>query len=434
MACTTDALVAGGTCTAACSHTAITTPVAGDGCCPAGANHNTDTDCAVMCGNGVVEGPPETCDPPAAGTCDATCHTIVSGCGNGTLDAGEDCDDSNTHNLDGCDSTCHYEVFSRLTDLQISGMRAPAACTPRTNQLGRMALTGTAIGQLNPTLRTDVSNGTLNVLIQALGMTDLTGASDTFMMGVMNGSPDPAAGTWPAAGNPIDWRFFIDHNSVTATGAPVAIMPASTTAARVLTGGPANIVIPINLGGSLATLSLLSTHVLGTIGAMTSHPTYPPSLRPSLNTFTTITGNMDGTNGLCGNVSVTSLAQIPLPATLATGGGTPCGANYTYCGMGMPVGPTCNSLLDAIVNGCTVFGFVTAINRTQPDVAGAGTVRTLSVDPTTHKVLASQLAGNVDAYSSYFLFTANRTHASGESCTVTADCMTGLTCTTMVCR
>jgi hypothetical protein len=78
MACTTDVLVSGGTCMAMCSHTAITTPIAGDSCCPAGANHNTDTDCPAMCGNGVTEGPGETCDPPAAGTCDATCHTITA--------------------------------------------------------------------------------------------------------------------------------------------------------------------------------------------------------------------------------------------------------------------------------------------------------------------------------------------------------------------
>lgn len=430
MVCTTDMLVGAGTCTAACSFTPITTAMSGDGCCPAGANHNTDTDCAAMCGNGVVEGPGETCDPPAAGTCSATCTTIVSACGNGTLDAGEDCDDGNLRNLDGCNSGCRYESFSRLTDLQISGMRGPAACTPRTNQLGRVALTNTARGQLNPTLRTDVVNGTLNVLIQALGLTDLTGVTNpSFQLGVMNGAPDPAAGTWPAAGNPIDWRFFIDHNTVATTGLPTALMPA-TDAARVLTAGPADIIIPVNLAGSIATLSLLSTHVLGTIGAMTSHPPYPASLRASINTFTDISGNTDGTNGLCGNVSVTSLAQIPAPMAL-TSGGTACSRGYTYCGAGMGVHAGCNSLLDVIVGGCTVF-IITAINPTQPDVAGAGTVRTLSLGA-GNAVPASQLAGNVDAYSSYFLFTANRAHASGESCTAASQCQSGQACTGGVC-
>ena len=66
------------TCNAMCTHTAITAPsgTTADTCCPGGANHNTDVDCAAMCGNGVVEGPGETCEPPGTATCDATCHRI----------------------------------------------------------------------------------------------------------------------------------------------------------------------------------------------------------------------------------------------------------------------------------------------------------------------------------------------------------------------
>jgi cysteine-rich repeat protein len=49
----------------------------GDGCCPAGCNHNNDGDCAPVCGNGAVE-------------------------------TGERCDDGNTLNGDGCDPSCQY--------------------------------------------------------------------------------------------------------------------------------------------------------------------------------------------------------------------------------------------------------------------------------------------------------------------------------------
>ena len=45
MVCTSDALVSGGTCNAACSYSAITQPMSGDGCCPSGATYATDTDC-----------------------------------------------------------------------------------------------------------------------------------------------------------------------------------------------------------------------------------------------------------------------------------------------------------------------------------------------------------------------------------------------------
>jgi len=436
MTCTTDALVSGGTCNAMCTHTAITAPsgMTVDMCCPPGANHNIDTDCAPMCGNSVIEGPGETCDPPAAGTCDAACHRIAA-CGDGALDAGEDCDDHNLRNLDGCDSTCHYESFVRLTELNISRTRAPMGCTPRTNQLGT-ALQTLTVNSLNGTLNTDVGNGTLDVLIQALGLNDLNGVADpSLMLGVVNGVPDPAAGAWPMAGNPIDWRFFIDHNSVATTGLPTAIMPAAI-ATRVLTAGPATVSIPINLGGSIAGLSLLSTHVFGTIATMTSHPPYPTTLRAGLTTFETIAGNTDGTNGLCGNVTAASFAQIPIPAQLAnppTPTGTPCREGYTYCGMGNPVGPGCNSLLDAIVNGCSLGpgGIISLIAATQPDVPGGTTLIPLTATGTLHKVTVP--ANDTDAYSSYFLFTANRTHASGQACTAAAQCQSGQACAAGVC-
>jgi len=410
-------------------HTAITAPSGptADTCCPAGANHNTDTDCAAVCGNSIIEAPGEMCDPPAAGTCSATCQAIAAaGCGNGTLDTGEDCDDSNTRNLDGCSATCHYEAFARLTDLQIATGTAPAMCAHTRNQLGAHALSMTAVNMLNPTLRTDVQDGTLNVLMEALGLVDLNGVTNpTFQLGVMSGSADPAAGAWPAAGNPADWRFFIDHNGLDTMGRPSAQMPAST-AMRNLTAGPATISIPLALGGAVANLVLFNTHAIGQIATMTSHPPFPatPPLRAGLTTFQTITGNAAG-QGLCGDISVGSLAQIPVPMQL-TMGGTACTQGYTACTGGM-VTPACNSLLDVLVSGCTVF-IISAINPTQPDVPAMGstTVTNLTVSATGHHVtnVAAQMN---EAYSGFFTFTANRAHASGEECTAASQCQAGLT-------
>jgi hypothetical protein len=45
MVCTSDTLVSGGTCNAACSYSAITQPMSGDGCCPPGATYADDNDC-----------------------------------------------------------------------------------------------------------------------------------------------------------------------------------------------------------------------------------------------------------------------------------------------------------------------------------------------------------------------------------------------------
>jgi cysteine-rich repeat protein len=167
VACTTDTLANPGTCMAACSHTTITMPKNGDGCCPAGATHATDTDCPASCGDGVVEAG-ETCDTAiktGAGSCPTTCNdgiactkdALVSGgtcqavctftpitmpinndmccpagananddndckpvCGNGVVEAGEQCDDGNTVNGDGCSSTCQKEIVAtafRFSDL-----------------------------------------------------------------------------------------------------------------------------------------------------------------------------------------------------------------------------------------------------------------------------------------------------------------------------
>ena len=80
MACTRDMLANGGSCTAACMFTPITTPMAGDMCCPTGATVGTDTDCPVRCGDRVVS-PPETCDDGnivSGDGCSATCMSEAS--------------------------------------------------------------------------------------------------------------------------------------------------------------------------------------------------------------------------------------------------------------------------------------------------------------------------------------------------------------------
>lgn len=72
-------------CTRLCSYAPITACAAGDRCCPLGCNGQTDSDCAPVCGNGVVEGG-ETCDPPS--TCPTTCPDDGDACTVETLAGG----------------------------------------------------------------------------------------------------------------------------------------------------------------------------------------------------------------------------------------------------------------------------------------------------------------------------------------------------------
>ena len=127
--CTKDAL-AGSGCNVSCTHTKLTAnPSKKDGCCPSGANSLTDVDCAPVCGNGVLEAG-EQCDPgitSGAGKCKtlADCDD-KDACTKDAL-AGSSCKVSCTHTAliaskaqkDGCCPT----GASSLTDAD-----CPAGC------------------------------------------------------------------------------------------------------------------------------------------------------------------------------------------------------------------------------------------------------------------------------------------------------------------
>jgi cysteine-rich repeat protein len=364
-------------------------------------------------------------------------------CGNGTLEGTEQCDDGNRRDLDGCDSNCKYEVVGRMTSVVIQSTAAPAAlnCMPATNRLGAQALTSTAVNQLNMTLATDVNAGTTNVMTQFLGLTDLTGvASAGFSIGVLSGTLDPAKGAWPG-NNPIDWWFYAAGSTV-SMGLPTGVLTNATLSARNLMAGPSNVALTLLLGGSPALLEMRSAHIAATLNGTPAPnvPAPPPAqLAAGLTVFQTFTGSGAG-QGLCGNITVESLAQIPIPQTLAQGGSTACSAcgttshTYTYCGMGMHVTASCNSLLDALVGGCqAVLCLVPAINPTQPDVPVGTTVTPLSLGA-GNKVPSNLSTGNKDAYSSYFKFDGNRAHFTTQTCTATIDCQAGLTFQIGVCK
>ncbi len=151
--CTADSLSGDpNLCNAVCSHDPITSCTDGDGCCPAGCDASSDSDCSAVCGNGVTE-PGETCDPPSScptscddsdpctadsmsgdpdlcnvscshdpitsctdgdGCCPAGCDASSDSdcsatCGNGVTEPGEQCDDGNTNPGDGCSPDCQWE-------------------------------------------------------------------------------------------------------------------------------------------------------------------------------------------------------------------------------------------------------------------------------------------------------------------------------------
>ncbi len=71
-----------------------------------------DSNCtASTCGNGIVS-PGESCDDGNTSDgdyCSSDCQKITGDCGDGVLNDNEQCDDGNNSNGDGCDSTCKDE-------------------------------------------------------------------------------------------------------------------------------------------------------------------------------------------------------------------------------------------------------------------------------------------------------------------------------------
>jgi cysteine-rich repeat protein len=62
----------------------------------------------ARCGDGRVDAAiSEECDPPGAARCDSLCRIVPATCGNGRVDAGEDCDDGNAADDDACSLSCH---------------------------------------------------------------------------------------------------------------------------------------------------------------------------------------------------------------------------------------------------------------------------------------------------------------------------------------
>lgn len=170
----------------ACTARCLKTPVAcsnDDGCCPAGCDRDSDSDCTNSCGDGVVEGP-ETCDGDcpttcptgacltstltgSAALCNVVCETetrlvcedgdgccpqgctsvedddcmVATGCGNGVVDPGELCDGNcpttcaprnacETARLEGFASSCNVSCeYTAITQCSGGDGCCPNGCT-----------------------------------------------------------------------------------------------------------------------------------------------------------------------------------------------------------------------------------------------------------------------------------------------------------------
>ena len=83
--------------------------------------------CVVeFCGDGLVNDVTETCEPPSTATCEADCTVRTPLCGDGFVTFPETCEDGNTLGGDGCAANCQIEPNGEdLTDLGTVVARVP---------------------------------------------------------------------------------------------------------------------------------------------------------------------------------------------------------------------------------------------------------------------------------------------------------------------
>ena len=380
---------------------------------------------AIMCGDKLVQSG-EECDDGNnvdGDGCQANCTLPPSAsCGNGVRDAGEQCDDSNVKNLDGCDSACKFEQVHRATWLRFQSSTEPFCPN---NSLGG-AIATAAQGQIQMPLDTSVKDGSISILFKMTGLNDLSGNSDPDVeVGFLSAVPVKPMGVVYDGTKDLDWWHTISAQSIDANRNPLEKL-LGYISNNTLHAGPGRVSLNINFAGTPATLRMSNTRLEATIGPvstpLTSGGTTPghlasENLDAALQSFESLAQpDLAGAGNLCGNVGTTSLAQVPIPPPLVMGGGMlACDQGYTAQ----------NTLLDVLVGGCTVLGFVKAITATQPDQAdpgaapaGAGAPYTFTTNAMTKAVTGCRDKNNqtVDfntcrtaaAYSAFFKFATGR--------------------------
>jgi len=308
---------------------------------------------------------------------------------------------------------CGFEQAQRANWLKVQ-FAADARCT--TNRLGQ-AIVGAAVqSQLQALFDDDVASGATSVLFTFPDLTDLSGTSaPSVTVGLVNGTPAPGAGYDGASD--LDWWYAVDAADLDAQRAPLRSLPGSL-AAKVLSAGPAGVVLRLGWGGAPTRVTLAEASLSATVGsastptaAVSGPPGHQPSepLAPSLTSFQSMgQQTANGAGALCGEISAASLATLPIPSGLL-------GLCTSYT--------AANSMLDLLVGGCTALS-VPQVAATQPDgedgavaAVGGGAPYQLVAGPNKavamcrdrNNAMVDLAACLADAtYSSYFKFATGR--------------------------
>lgn len=284
------------------------------------------------------------------------------------------------------------------------------------NAFGGAVVNSLAQDQLNTSFAEAVADGSISLLFRMPGLADLTGTTEpSFQVGVVSGSPVLPPGN-PASysgTSDLDWWYMANPSELDASGAPIHQLPAQIVA-KMFSAGPGPLAFaPGTLGQMSWKMSgvAMKAAIGPSLAPLRSTNNFPPghlpaeNLDPALVSFASMSAGQ-----LKGNISAASLARTPIPASILQG------ASGSYS-------PT-NSMLDLLVGGLIVFGFVRVVQATQPDQddpgappAGAGPPYVFSANPSRAVTTARDRNGVVvdleaaladAAYSAYFRFTTDR--------------------------
>ena len=333
-----------------------------------------------------------TCDPgdttAACGPAGGTCQVCATGdsctnnkcvapppvCGDGIRETGEQCDDGNLVDLDGCDATCKFEQLTRATTLSIQWAHDTFCTTDVLFEAVKDPLFANVHSTLQGDLNTAVTNGSDNVILEYFSITDLTGQNGTASVGSYNALATTYTGAFTGNAD-LDWWYSLD---TTTAGASPLFTPTVKQSTGTFTAGVLNAtgghVLVSAFGTSLFDLANVklqlpiaktATKPTASTGAAPGHLA-SENLDPTLTSFPTAGGtNAAPTGLLCGDTTAASLAATVVPAQLQSN----CTQGFTAA----------NNMLDVFIDGCTANIVGTIIAKQQPDhinpdapAAGAG--------------------------------------------------------------
>jgi cysteine-rich repeat protein len=386
------------------------------------------------CGDGTVEAPEECDKGPENGKAGAGCTLSckVVKCGNGELESGEQCDDGNSVRLDGCDPNCKIELAHRWTKMHIIKGPPPDFCKYQSNRFGEaysgteqtimMGTTSLPINVLemaNERINQRVSTGEANTIVHVFDSSDnaMQTTDSHIQIGIYDAMP---AKKW-IDGPPVDFPFYVLPEALDKTRLPkVPIVAEQAGGGKVASKEPSHVVGEGPTGKfEMYDAMLRYTYDVSKMSAPQSHNRFPFSHEVVLPEAMGASAGDPSAAGyspsgiMCGAMTAASQQARLIDDDLASMCCKTDNTKYRSCANGKTP-PDCDTYADVLKGGCTTVCFTAATTATssfsrptcQP---GCGLAIVVPIEPDVD----TNADGTADAYSSVIAFEGKRVRIAG---------------------